>query len=219
MHEVRVTVPEGYSPRVAAIALEAGISQVCVYRVYCHGPDQSKEVISAETSTPLARAFIDGLFGATWLDPQHCSITARELRAILDHRPLAEVTRPMIEPALDVLEDLWQLTHVTPSYVGRACSAAVLMAYGMLENSAIAIVIAALFLPFLSQLLAVSFGLWTRDRGLIKAGVLTLCISVAASISAGAIVALLSSRPLGFSDFKHPLVSFGISSVIGVAAG
>src|SRR5437868_5438572 len=79
-----------------------------------------------------------------------------------------EITRPMIEPALDVLEDLWQLSHITPSYVARATGAALLLAYGMFQNNAIAIVVAALFLPFLSQVLAVSFGLWAGDRQLAR---------------------------------------------------
>jgi uncharacterized membrane protein len=115
----------------------------------------------------------------------------------------------MIEPALDVLEDLWQLSHVTPSYIGRAAGAAVLMAYGMFENSAISIVVAALFLPFLSQVLAISFGLWVRDRGLAKQGLFALCISSVLSIAAGVLMALLHRGPLLFDDFKTPLVSFG----------
>lgn len=125
----------------------------------------------------------------------------------------------MVEPALDVLEDLWQLSHVTPSYVARAAGAAVLMAYGMFENSAVSIVVAALFLPFLSQVLAVSFGLWTRDRGLAKQGLFALCVSSVLSTAAGVLVAVLHRGPLMFDDFKTPLVSLGISSIIGITAG
>jgi uncharacterized membrane protein len=125
----------------------------------------------------------------------------------------------MIEPALDVLEDLWQLSHVTPSYIGRAAGAAVLMAYGMFENSAISIVVAALFLPFLSQILAVSFGLWVRDPGLAKQGVFALCVSSMLSTATGVLVALFHPGPLMFDDFKTPLVSLGISSIIGITAG
>jgi hypothetical protein len=219
MHEVRVTVPNGDSSRVAQAALAAGIKQVAVQRVYVYGPNQDMEVVSAETSTPCAKSFIDALLSAPWFDLERYSLTARELRAILTHEPLADITRPMVEPAVDVLEDLWQLSHITPSYLGRACSAAILLAYGMFENSAISIVVAALFLPFLSQVLAISFGLWMGDRKLATKGIAAIGVSTAVCIAAGATVAFLYGGPLAFSDFKRPLVSFGISCLIGVAAG
>src|SRR5439155_10345931 len=98
-----------------------------------------------------AKEFVDALFSADWFDPKRYSITTRELRAIFSSESVFEITRPMIEPALDVLEDLWQLNHLTPSYVARATGAALLLAYGMFRNSAIAIVVAALVLPFLAQ--------------------------------------------------------------------
>jgi len=213
MHEIRLNMRESHIEEVARLALATGVGQVSIYDVFVYGPNQSRKVASIETSTPRAKVFIDALFAAEWFDPAECSITTRELRAILTEEPLREVTRPMIEPALDVLEDLWQLSHVTPSYIGRAAGAAVLMAYGMLENSAISIVVAALFLPFLSQVLAVSFGLWVRDRGLAKQGLLALCISSVLSIAAGVLMALLHRSPLLFDDFKSPIVSLGISSI------
>ena len=104
MHEVRVTVPEGDSSRVAEVALAAGIKQVAVQKIYVHGPNHEMEVVSAETSTPCAKSFIDGLLSAPWFDPKGYSLTARELRAILTPETLANLTRPMVEPAVDVLE-------------------------------------------------------------------------------------------------------------------
>ena len=172
-----------------------------------------------ETSTPRAKEFIDALFSADWFDPKQYSITTRELRAIFSSEPVYEITRPVIEPALDVLEDLWQLNHITPSYIARAAGAALLLGYGMFENSAIAIVVAALFLPFLAQVLAVGFGLWVGDRQLAKQGAAALSVSTIISIAGGAAVAILRSAPPAFSEFQTPLVAFGISSVIGVAAG
>jgi hypothetical protein len=219
MHEIRVSVRNGQSLLVARVAAAAGIPQVAVYKVFLHGAEENREVVSAESSTPCAKAFVDGLLASDWFDPKDCSITARELRAILNHQPLSKVTPPMKEPALDVLEDLWQLSHITPSYVGRACSAALLLAYGMFENSAISIVVAALFLPFSAQILAISFGIWAGDRSLARQGILAIAVSTAVSIMAGATVAILHGGPLGFTDFKPPLVSFLISCAIGVAAG
>src|SRR5947207_3929322 len=185
MHEVRVTAPEGNSERVVGLALHAGIAEAVVYDVYVHGPDVRKQIISVETSTPRAKEFVDALFSADWFDPKEYSITTRELRAIFSSEHVFELTRPMIEPALDVLEDLWQLNHVTPSYIARATGAALLLAYGMFRNSAIAIVVAALFLPFLAQVLAIGYGLWAGDRQLAKQGLAALSLSTIVSVVGG----------------------------------
>src|SRR5205085_12657982 len=142
MHEVRISVPDGKSERVVGLALHVGITEAAVYEVYVHGPDVRKQIISVETSTPRAKEFVDAIFSADWFDPKQYSITTRELRSIFSSERVFEITRPMIEPALDVLEDLWQLNHLTPSYVARAAGAALLLAYGMFQNSAIAIVVA-----------------------------------------------------------------------------
>lgn len=219
MHEIRVTVPDGKSVEVARIAAGAGIERVGVYKIFMYGENESREVVSAETSTPRAKAFVDALLSSAQFDASNCSITARELRAILGKESVREVTRPMAEPALDVLQDLWQLSHITSSYLGRAFAAAILLAYGMFENSAISIVVAALFLPYLSQVLAVSFGMLAGDRALARHGALALAVSTAASIAAGSLVALLYDGGLSFTDFKRPLISFALSCVIGTAAG
>jgi hypothetical protein len=219
VHEIRVTVPDGQSERVARVAADAGIGQVTVYKVFVGGLQESREVVSAEGSTPCSKAFVDGLLSSDWFNAADCPITARELRAILNDKPLSEITRPMVEPALDVLEDLWVLNHVTPSYLGRASSSALLLAYGMFENSAISIVVAALFVPFLSQVLGISFGLWAGDRALARTAALALGISTLVSVLAGAVIALSYGGPLGFTDFKPPLWSFIFSCATGVAAG
>src|SRR5438034_5894574 len=125
----------------------------------------------------------------------------------------------MVEPAIDVFEDLWQLSHIMPSYIGQATSAAMLLAYGMMENSTIAIVVAALFLPFLSQVLAVSFGLWSQDRRLARQGAFAILVSIMCSVAAGSLIAALHGPPMAYDDFKNPLISCGISAIIGAAAG
>src|SRR6266700_8060050 len=124
MHEVRISAPNGNAERVVGLALHVGIAEASVYDVYVHGPNLRKQIVCVETSTPRAKKFIDAVFAADWFDPRQYSITTRELRAIFSSERVFEVTRPMIEPALDVLEDLWQLNHITPSYVGRAAGAA-----------------------------------------------------------------------------------------------
>jgi hypothetical protein len=219
MHEIRVKVPEGVGSQIAALAHSVGIEEASVVRLYVYGPNRSADQVSVEVSTPRGKAFVDAVMAHEQFDPQHWSITSRELRAIVSRSPAREVTRPMIEPAIDVFEDLWQLSHITPSYVGRALSAALLLGYGMMEDNPIAIVVAALFLPFLSMILAVSFGLWSEDLGLARQGVRALTVSVVCSIGGGALVAALHGPPMQFAAFQKPLVGFGISAVVGIAAG
>lgn len=219
MHEVRVTVPVERSAAIARIALDSGIHNVTVYEVFVHGPDSRRHVVSAEVPTPKARDFIDALFASSCLDGADCSISLRQLRAIVNRQPLAEITRPMVEPGPDVIEDLWQMSHVTPSYVGRAAGGAILMANGVIRNSPVEIVVAALILPFLSQVLAIGFGAWCGDRGLVRKGTLAVTTSAVLAYLMGIVVAWLTGGPIAFRDFESPLASFAISSVIGAAAG
>ena len=199
--------------------MDAGIANVSVYDVFVHGPELRKHVVSVECSTPQAKAFIDALLASAAFDTEECSLSSRELRALITHDPISRITRPMVEPAPDIIEDLWQMSHVTASYVGRAAGGAILLADGVIRNSPISIVVAALFLPFLSQVLAVGFGAWCSDGGLVRKGAAALLTSAVLCYAAGAAVALLTGGPIGFQDFKAPLASFAISAVIGAAAG
>jgi Domain of unknown function (DUF389) len=219
MHEIRVRVPHGMGAEVAALAIGIGIPEASVAPLHLHGPDRPAEQVSVEVSTPKAKAFVDAVMSHERFDPAFWSITSRELRAIVNGNSAREITRPMIEPAIDVFEDLWQLSHVTPSYVGRAVAAALLLAYGMMEDNAVAIVVAALFLPFLSVVLAVSFGIWSEDLGLAGQGVKAMLVSITSCVAAGALVAALHGPPMQFHAFQRPLLSFGISAIVGVAAG
>ena len=219
MHEIRVNAPQGKGAEIAALALKVGIEEASVTALYLHGPNRPADQVSVSVSTPKAKAFLAEVFTHQNFDPDTWSVTSRELRAILTRSPAREITKPMVEPSIDVFEDLWQLSYVTPSYVGRALSAAVLLAYGMMENNPIAIVVAALFLPFLSVVLALSFGLWSEDGELARQGGLALLVSIACSVVAGAVVAAMHGTPMQFHNFEKPLVSFGICAIIGAAAG
>ncbi len=170
MHEVRATVPVERSAAVARIALDAGIENVSVYEIFVHGPETRRHVVSAEVPTPKARDFVHALLDSSCLVGPDCSISLRELRAIVNRKPLSEMTQPMVEPGPDVIEDLWLMSHVTPSYLGRAAGGAILMANGVVHNSAVEIVVATLILPFLSQVLAIGFGAWCGDRGCCAKG-------------------------------------------------
>jgi uncharacterized membrane protein len=125
----------------------------------------------------------------------------------------------MSEPFTDVVQDLWQLSHVSASYIARAAAGATLLATGIIDDNPIAIVVAALFLPFLAQVLALSLGMWSRDRLLIFQGLRALVVSIILAVAAGAVVAWLQGGPIRFGGFKNPLSSFAISAVIGITAG
>ena len=138
---------------------------------------------------------------------------------IIDKGDLADLTRPIGEPFPDVIQDLWQLTQVTPSYAARAAAGAILLATGIIDNNPVAIVTAAMFLPFLAQVLAISFGVWSLDRRLIQRGLTSLALSAACAFGGGAVVAAIAGGPIQFSSFKSPLTSLAISAAIGITAG
>jgi hypothetical protein len=219
MHEIRVTIPADAVQEAARLAHAAGISRVTVAEVFVDGPDAERRLVSVETSTPKARAFVESFLGSATLSRTDYTLTSREVRAIVDDESLAGLTRPMSEPFTDVIQDLWQLGHVTASYVARAAAGAILLATGIIEDNPVAIVVAALFLPFLAQLLAVSVGLWNRDRRLVMQGLRALLVSTVLAVAAGAVVAWIEGGPILFAGFKSPLSSFAISAVIGITAG
>src|SRR3954454_5805374 len=219
MHEIRVTVPEGRGKDVGELAMQAGIREVAIYPVFAYGPNCTKETISAQTSTPRAKKFADTVLASPWFDPTQCTVSSRQLRALVTSTHPREITQPMPEPPINVFEDLWQLSHVTVSYLARAFAGAILLAYAMVKNDPVAIVVAALFLPFLSQAVAVGFGMWAGDWDLARQGVKALIVSTAASVLGGVILGLLHGPPMLFNNFASPLSSFALSAIIGVTAG
>ncbi len=219
MHEIRVTVLPEYVSEVVQLANSVGIERVTATEAFVYGPEVTARALSVETSTPRARAFIEKFLHSPSLSKSQCTLTSRELRAVLSDSPPADLTFPTSEPLPDVIQDLSQLSHLTASYVGRATAGAILLAMGILQNDPIAIVVAALFLPFLSQVLAISFGVWSRNWRLALQGVRTVLTSIGVAFAAGAATAWIVGGPISFSGFKTPLASFAISAAIGITAG
>jgi len=58
MHEVRVTVPRGSGSAIAKAALEAGIQRITICPVQVIDSHADAEIVSVETSTPRAKAFL-----------------------------------------------------------------------------------------------------------------------------------------------------------------
>jgi hypothetical protein len=188
MHEIRATVPPEQAQEAARLAHDVGIESVSITGVYIHGPDLRRQVVSVETSPPKACLFVEALLTSSALAATDYSVTSRELRAIVDRTDLAELTKPMRERVADAIQDLWQLTHLTTSYLASALAGGILLATGIVEDNAVAIV-AALFLPFLAEVLAVSFGLWTRDGRLILRGLRAVAASTVLAFAGGVIAA------------------------------
>lgn len=218
MHEIRATIPGDAVDEVVKIARAAGIYEVMTSEVFIRGPEAKRILCSIETSTPQAQALTGALLDAEGLKGK-ISLTSRELRAIVNETPVEEVTRPMGEPLPDVMQDLWQLSHLTWSYVGRALAGGILLATGILEDNPISIVVAAMFLPFLSQVLALGIGLWSGDKKLAMHGLKAVGASMMLAFLGGVAVSACVGGPIGFHGFKGPLSSFVISSVIGITAG
>src|SRR4030095_14020005 len=91
-----------------------------------------------------AQAFVEAFLRSPLLAQADSTLTSREVRAIVDEETLASLTHAMSEPFIDVIQDLWQLGHVTASYLGRAAAGGILLATGLLDDNPIAIVVAAL---------------------------------------------------------------------------
>ncbi|MDB5806348.1 MAG: hypothetical protein JWN73_3670 [Betaproteobacteria bacterium] len=219
MHEVRVNAPDGEGMRVAQAAVSLGLKRVSVSEIRLVDPDRAGQLVSAECATPEATQLINALMAADWFDLDRFSISTREVRAVASAEPVGRMTYPMPEPSLDILQDLWQLSHATLSYYGRAAAGGLLLADGMYRNNPVSIVVAALFLPYLSQVLALSLGLWSRRWALARHGLKALAISTALSVASGAAVALFQSAPMAFTDFRSLGSSLFFSAVVGVTAG
>ena len=219
MHEIRVTLPVECISEATRLARESGIDRVAITDTLVN--DVARIQFSVETSTPNARAFVERFMNSETLSRCDHTLTSREIRSIIG-RPapsMDTLTRPMSEPLPDIVQDLWQLSHLTPSYIGRATAGAVLLADGLIHNSSISIVVGALVLPFLSQILAVSFGLWAREYRLAVHGLRALLVSTALAFAAGASVAWIEGGPLLFNAFRNLMGNFLISAIIGIAAG
>lgn len=218
MHEIRAILPTDHVAEAVLLAHQRGVARVSVSDVFVHGPNQSFKLVSVETSTPKARDFVDALLHSSLSEIQY-TLTSREVRAIVSNEPANEVTRPLSEPFPDVIQDLWQLSHITPSYMARAGAGAILLATGVIENNPVSIVLAALFLPFLSQVLAIGFGVWRSDRALVEHGIKALLCSIVCALVGGMIVAAIVGGPIRFEGFRSPPASLAISLIIGATSG
>lgn len=98
MHEIRATIPPEGVPEAVRLAHAVGITRVTVADVFVHGPDEDRRLVSVDTSTPKARAFVDAFLGSATLSQTNYTLTSREVRFIVADESLAGLTLPMREP-------------------------------------------------------------------------------------------------------------------------
>jgi hypothetical protein len=222
MRLVRVKSPEGKGADVAQIAFDAGIKQVTIHQQKVLKADKSeetKDVVDVETATPTAKSYVDAVMAAPFFDAKEYAIAIRQPRSIVSREKPQKIAWPLVEPTVDVFEELWQFSLITYGFVGRVLIASLLLAYGIIEHKLLIMLAGLLFLPLLPLLLAMGFGLWTRQWRLAAQGLFAFTVATVLLIAGGAIVAWMTDPPLKYNEHNTLLVGFLISLAVGVAAG
>jgi hypothetical protein len=169
--------------------------------------------------TPLAKAFLDDFTSRPFFTRDTFSIAVRQPRALISRERLSILARPLVEPSVDVFEELWQFSQVTFGFVGRILIGALLLAYGLVEYQLLLIIAGLLFIPLLPLMLSVGFGLRTKQWRLAAQGIFSLAVALGLLILGGLTVGLLTTPPVRYAEFNSLPVGLMISCVVGIAAG
>ena len=221
MRLVTVKGPDGIGADVAKLAFAAGVDRVTTRRLTVQHSDNREtvvDVVDVDTSTPKAKAFIESVTQSAFFDPKEFSIVVRQPRSLVGADELSTVTRPLTEPEIDLFEELWQFSHVTFGFVGRLLIAGMLLAYGIIEFKLLFIIAGLLFIPLLPLMLAIGFGIWTRQFRLAAQGLFALVVASSLLAAGGVIVALLTHPPMQYTESNSIAAGFLISLAVGVAA-
>jgi hypothetical protein len=221
MRLIMVNMPEGRAPDVARVAFSVEIEKVSFRQVESHSSDgttERKDVVDIETSTPKAKRFIDALFAADFFSREQFTISIRQPRAIVSKTSLHELTKPFVQPATDIMEELFQYSYITASFVARVAVASCLIAYGMIEQKTLLMVAGLLVLPLTPLLLSISFGARAGVWKLAGQGALAFLVVTVLLFAGGAGIASLSEPPIKYADFNTLTVSLLISVGVGIAA-
>jgi hypothetical protein len=221
MRLIMVSAPEGLGDEVAKTAFSIGIEKLSRRQVtsqHADGKIEIKDVVDVETSTPQGKRYVDEVLAADYFNREDYMISVRAPRSIISSTGLRKLTEPLAEPATDILEELWQFTHITYGFVGRVLIAACLMAYGLIEQKMLLIIAGLLFLPLLPLLLSISFGIKTKTWKLAANGAMAFIAATILLFIGGAAIASISNPPVKFDDFNTLLVGFLITLAVSIAA-
>src|SRR5437660_11352650 len=222
MRLITVKGPNGSAQNIARIAFSSGIEEVTVQQgqtLHAAKTETVNDIVKIGTATPTAKKFIDTLIAAPFFNQEEYSIAVKQPRSIISSQKLSKITCPLAEPDIDILEELWQFSHVTLGFVGRILIGAVLLAYGMIQFKLLFMIAGLLFIPLLPPMLAVGFGTWTRQFRLAMQGILAFVVATILLLCGGVSVALMTSPPLLYNESNSLLAGFLISLAVGVAAG
>jgi len=220
VRQVTITTPEGQAADVTRIAFGVGIPEVSVDQtrvVKSDGSETIKDRIEIDTGTDLAKAFVDQIKTAAFFDSDHCTIAVRQPRSIVSRERFGALTRPLVEPATDLFQELCQFCQVTYGFIGRIFIGAVLLALGMLDDRLLLMIAGLLFIPLLPLILGIGFSLRTRHWYLFRQAILALTVAMMLLALAGITVALLTNRPVRYSESNSLLTGFLISFAVGIA--
>src|SRR2546423_13919871 len=222
MREITVKGPNGSAKDIARLAFSAGIAEVTVQpgqTLHATKQETVNDIVEIGTATPTAKKFIDTLIAAPFFNQEEYTIAVKQPRSIISSEKLSNITRPLVEPTIDILEELWQFSHVTFGFVGRILIGAFLLAYGMIQFKLLFMIAGLLFIPLLPPMLAMGFGIWTRQFRLAAQGMLAFVVATILLLCGGVSVALMTSPPLLYNESNSFLAGFLISLAVGVAAG
>src|SRR5687767_3175244 len=165
MRLIKVNAPQGKGAAVAQVAFSSEIEKVSFYQtesLQSDGRVENKDTVDIETSTPKGKRFMDALLASDFFNREDFTVVIRQPRSIISKTKLHELTKPFAEPATDILEEVWQFSQITVSFVMRVFIAACFLAYGMIEQKILLIIAGLFILPLLPLLTAISFG--TRSK-------------------------------------------------------
>ena len=222
MRLVKVSAPADKGAEIAKIAFSCGIGEVSINQVEVLRQGENAETksnIDVETSTPKAKRFVDALLAADFYSAENYSIIIRQPRSIFSRENLRDLTKPLVEPATDILEELWQFSHITVGFVGRNFIAACLLAFGLIQRQILLIIAGLLFMQLLPLLLGISFGVRTRNFKLSGQSFAAFLTAFVLQIGGGIIIAFFSQPPLKYDEFNSLPVGVLISLAVGIAAG
>jgi hypothetical protein len=222
MRQITITAPQGSGQEIAKIAFAVGVSEVTIGEkriLDVSGSAVVKDSIEMELGTPLAKAFLDEFTSKSFFTRDTFSIAVRQPRALVSRERLSILARPLVEPSVDVFEELWQFSQVTYGFVGRILIGALLLAYGLVEYQLLLIIAGLLFIPLLPLMLSVGFGIRTKQWRLAAQGIFSLVVALGLLTLGGLTVGFLTNPPVRYAEFNSLGISLLISCAVGVAAG
>jgi len=220
VRQITVSAPAGDAAKISEVAFASGIERVSVTVrrvIEANGSESVKDCIELDVSTPQAKAFIDLLAKQPFFSRDEYSVAVRQPRALVSHQPLKDLTVPLVEPAIDIFQELWQFSQVTYGFLGRILIGGLLLGYGLVEFKLLFMISGLLFLPLLPLMLSMGFGFWTRQWRLAIQGLGSLAVALMILTAAGLIVGWLTNPPVRYGEFNSLLTGVLVSTAVGVA--